>query len=135
MGVYVLYDANRTPVYVGQAGSGNADLFGRLKSHRRDHLQNRWQYVSWFGFRSINKNGTLAARQDARTVFHSTGVALLDEIEAILIALLEPTLNKQGPKWGATEEFIQAIDEQVQEWTLEDIYYEIQKLKKTNKKK
>src|SRR5580698_4334444 len=49
IGVYVLYDEGRRPVYVGQAGQGNARLFNRLRNHRGDALSQRWQYFSWFG--------------------------------------------------------------------------------------
>ena len=38
IGVYALYDKNEQIVYVGKAGNGNADLFKRLKQHRRDYL-------------------------------------------------------------------------------------------------
>ena len=34
----------------------------------------------------------------------------LDEIEAVLLQLLEPRLNKQGPKWGdVSEEYFQYV--------------------------
>jgi len=34
----------------------------------------------------------------------------LDEIEAVLIQLFEPRLNKQGPKWGdETVEYLQYV--------------------------
>src|SRR5882757_3090737 len=49
IGVYVLYDEARRPIYVGQAGQGNARLFTRLRSHTKDSLAHRWHYVSWFG--------------------------------------------------------------------------------------
>jgi hypothetical protein len=38
VGVYVLYDETRRPIYVGQAGQGRARLFNRLRSHTRDNL-------------------------------------------------------------------------------------------------
>ncbi|MEO0963192.1 MAG: GIY-YIG nuclease family protein, partial [Pseudomonadota bacterium] len=50
-GIYVLYDGNFNIVYVGQAGAGNQDLFGRLKNHLTDHLASRWSLFSWFGVR------------------------------------------------------------------------------------
>ena len=32
IGVYVLYDEGRRPIYIGQAGQGNARLFSRLRT-------------------------------------------------------------------------------------------------------
>lgn len=40
IGVYVLYDETRRPVYVGQAGQGHARLFSRLRAH--NHLRQKW---------------------------------------------------------------------------------------------
>jgi hypothetical protein len=108
IGIYVLYEANFVPVYVGQAGFGSADLFSRLRNHRNDHLRDRWTHFSWFGFRNVNADCTLSAKQngDVRT---SLGYAeALDEIEGILIQVLEPRLNKQGAKWQQTaDEYVQ----------------------------
>ena len=59
IGVYVLYDEGRRPVYVGQAGQGNARLFKRLRAHRRDSLAHRWHYFSWFGLLPVNMSGRL----------------------------------------------------------------------------
>jgi len=50
IGVYVLYDEGRHPVYVGQAGQGNARLFKRLRSHRGDHLADRRRNLVGSGF-------------------------------------------------------------------------------------
>lgn len=47
-GIYALY-ADYELVYVGQTGSGDDRLFKRLKSHRNDHLSERWNRFSWFG--------------------------------------------------------------------------------------
>ena len=40
-GIYALY-ADYDLVYVGQTGAGNDRLFKRLKTHRSDHLAERW---------------------------------------------------------------------------------------------
>lgn len=108
IGIYVLFEANFVPVYIGQAGFGAADLFGRLRNHRNDHLRDRWTHFSWFGFRNVNADCTLSAKQsgEARTSL-AYGEAL-DEIEGILIQVLEPRLNKQGAKWQQTAaEYVQ----------------------------
>lgn len=84
-GVYVLYDRDRVPVYVGQAGRGNSRLWHRLRTHTNDHLWNRWEHFSWFGLCKVNRNGTLslADRPDRRLGGRSRDA--LDEIEAVLI--------------------------------------------------
>tara|TARA_R110002020_G_scaffold439082_1_gene649556 strand:+ start:159 stop:530 length:372 start_codon:yes stop_codon:yes gene_type:complete len=50
-GIYCLYDDNFRLLYVGQAGFGNATLFGRLKSHTQNNLAERWTKFSWFGLK------------------------------------------------------------------------------------
>ena len=114
IGIYVLYEPGFAPVYVGQAGFGNAYLFARLKNHRNDHLRDRWEYFSWFGFRDVGKNGALFERQsgDARTSLRY--IDALDELEGVLIQVLEPRLNKQGPKWQrSADEYVQVGPDEV----------------------
>ena len=108
IGVYVLYEPGFVPIYVGQAGFGNADLFVRLKNHRNDHLRDRWSHFSWFGFRAVNNDGSLSGKNklDSRTSI--TYIDALDETEGILITILEPRLNKKGASWQATAgEYVQ----------------------------
>lgn len=109
IGIYILYEDGFTPIYIGQAGSGNARLFDRLKSHRDGRLRDRWSYFSWFGFREVDRNGDLMIRQkpDARVGLSYSSA--LDEIEGVLIQALEPRLNKQGARWQKTaKEYIQS---------------------------
>jgi hypothetical protein len=108
IGIYILYEPIFTPIYIGQAGFGNASLLARLRHHRNDHLRDRWTSFSWFGFRDVNKDGSLSAKQtgDAKTSI-SYGDAL-DEVEGVLIEVLEPRLNKQGAQWRKTaNEYVQ----------------------------
>jgi hypothetical protein len=108
IGIYILYEPIFTPVYIGQAGFGKATLLQRLRNHRNDHLRDRWTSFSWFGFREVNKDGSLSARQDASTSMSITYGSALDEIEGILIEVLEPRLNKQGASWQKTaQEYVQ----------------------------
>ena len=65
IGIYILYEPIFTPVYIGQAGFGNANLLQRLRNHRNDHLRDRWTSFSWFGFRNIGQDGSLYSRQSA----------------------------------------------------------------------
>lgn len=99
IGVYVLYDESRRPIYVGQAGQGNARLFVRLRSHTRDHLAHRWHYVSWFGLLPVNRSGQLSGRDDPAKKVRGTLRSTLNEIEGVLIAATEPTFNKQGARF------------------------------------
>jgi len=108
MGIYILYEPIFTPVYIGQAGFGNADLMGRLRNHKNDHLRDRWSHFSWFGFRSVNKDCSLSAKQSSESKTSINYADALDEIEGVLIEVLEPRLNKQGAKWQKTaDEYVQ----------------------------
>jgi hypothetical protein len=99
IGVYVLYDEGRRPIYVGQAGQGNARLFSRLRSHRRDSLAHRWHYFSWFGLLPVNKSGSLSGRDAPVKRVSGTIQGTLNEIEGVLIAATEPPFNKQGARF------------------------------------
>ena len=120
-GVYVLYDKDFVPVYVGQAGRGNANLFSRLKHHEKDHLWNRWDSFSWFGLCKVNKNGSLSRTDNPERKVGGTVADALNDIEGVLILAMEPKLNKQGPKFKGVQKFYQQIDEKVEETTLDDL--------------
>jgi len=101
IGIYVLFTAQREVVYIGQAGAGDRRLFLRLRDHTTGNLRDRWTNFSWFGLREINSSNHLLSdhqRHDSRC--SGTNSNALDEIEAILLQLFEPRLNKQGPRWG-----------------------------------
>jgi hypothetical protein len=117
MGIYVLFDKDLSPVYIGQAGK-NQKLFGRLKQHDTDHLWNRWEHFSWFGFRRVNKNGDLSLFDDLHKTFKISGTLLLNEIEGALITALEPKLNKQGARWKDVDEYFQFVDDEKEDVTL-----------------
>lgn len=121
IGIYILYDKDLIPVYIGQAGSGKQTLYSRLKQHETDHLWNRWEYFSWFGFRRVNATGSLSRYDDAQKIFKASGSSLLNEIEGVLITTLEPKLNKQGASWKDVEEFYQLIDDDVKELKLANV--------------
>ena len=84
-------------IYVGQPGSGNQRLFGRLKRHRRDALAGRWDHFSWFGLRRVKANGELSTEKLKATATIATA---LNHMEAVLISAAEPSLNKQGGRYG-----------------------------------
>jgi hypothetical protein len=104
-GIYVLYDESRVPLWIGQA----VGLYGRLQQHRNDHLWNRLTYFTWFGFRRVNANGTLALSNLLNWRVRGTAATARDEIEAVLIQVLEPRLNRQGSRWGETAEYLQYV--------------------------
>ena len=87
-------------------------MFVRLKNHRDDHLRDRWEFFSWFGFRDVTKEQILSNKQYNGDTSKSISYGdALNEIEGILIQVLEPRLNKQGPKWQATaQEYVQDIE-------------------------
>ncbi len=81
----------------------------RLQQHRSDHLRNRWSLFSWFGFYSAGAKNQLLVNDQAAKVKRVLSLRDgLDEIEAVLIQVLEPRLNRKGPNWQVTEEYLQA---------------------------
>lgn len=122
-GVYVLY-SDYNMIYVGQAGNGNQKLFDRLKAHRRNNLAGRWNQFSWFGTRSVLKDGTLSVETAGS---HSTHGEVLNHIEAILIHSSEPNLNRQGGRFGKrTHQFNQVRNDNLGP-NLEEMIHDIWK--------
>jgi hypothetical protein len=130
IGIYVLFDKDFAPIYVGQAGNGQRKLLSRLNQHETDHLWNRWDFFSWFGFRRVNQSGKLSAFDDVEKIFKAKGSLLLNEIEGALITALEPKLNKQGARWKDIKEYFQDIDDEMRELTVGDLAEEFKTLKK-----
>ena len=127
IGIYLLQDNNRQIIYVGQVGSGKATLFTRLKQHMDGNLAGRWDYFTWFGFFSANNNGTLSkvANVNAQVANFKYSQAL-NEMEAILIEVIEPALNKQGGNLKGATEYEQYIDGKIKDVSNAEI---LQKLK------
>lgn len=134
IGIYVLYDVDLNPIYVGQAGSGTNTLFDRLGAHEWDHLWNRWTHFTWFGFRGVTKQNKLSGHDKISKVFKTTGNSLLNQLEGALITALEPKLNKQGARWPGVEQFYQEIEQELKEPRLADIITEVKELRKELKK-
>jgi hypothetical protein len=105
MGIYVLYDKWEQPVQIGQSKV----IFKRLKQHRRDHLRNRWSLFSWFGFFKVGVNNELLVKDRTKELKKILTLEdSLNELEAILIQVLEPRLNRRGPNWIKAEEYLQS---------------------------
>lgn len=102
-GIYALY-ADYELVYVGQTGAGSDRLFSRLKTHKSDHLSERWNRFSWFGTQWVTKAGELSA--DTAAVSQSVE-ATLNILEAVAIGISEPRLNLQRGKWGEATKYFQ----------------------------
>jgi hypothetical protein len=116
-GIYALYDGNYRLVYVGQAGLGDQHCIGdRLKEHSTGDLAGRWEMVSWFGLRGVNK-GTNMLREPAAVKF-TTLPELANVLEGILIEVAEPPMNKQKGRFGTwVERYLQvddAVDSEVE---------------------
>lgn len=84
---------------LAKQGQGNARLFNRLRTHRRDGLAHRWHYFSWFGLLAVNKSGHLSGWDAPTKRVSGTRKSTLNEIEGVLIAATEPAFNKQGAKF------------------------------------
>lgn len=130
IGIYLLFNSEREVVYLGQTGKGTQRLFIRLRQHAHGQMRDRWTNFSWFGFLGFDsKTKKLVEAQDPDKAVQGSHIAALDEIEAILLQVLEPRLNKQGPKWGKdTLEMFQYSEEE-DEVTLDMLKFEIEQLK------
>ena len=121
IGIYVLYDQDREAVYIGQTGSKGQKLFSRLRQHSRGQFRDRWTNFSWFGFLEVDqpkgplKNASkiknLSANADPEEALKADVKGsfrdALNEAEAVLLQILEPRLNKQGPSWNGAKEYFQ----------------------------
>jgi len=64
--------------------------------------------VLMVGFFKVGKNHELLIRDQATELRRTLTLEdSLNELEAILIQVLEPRLNRRGPNWIETEEFLQ----------------------------
>ena len=125
--VYILYDKDFVPIYVGQAGTGHKRrLLDRLRDHEADHLALSWEYFTWFGFLRVGRNGELEKSYPRlRKVNFS---AARDHIEGLVITAIGPRLNRQGAKWNTATwrhgEFFQFEDpklDSLREMSREDL--------------
>ncbi|MCX7689095.1 MAG: GIY-YIG nuclease family protein [Fimbriimonadales bacterium] len=108
IGVYALY-ADYDLVYVGQTGRGNQRLLNRLRFHRHGVLAERWNRFSWFGILGVNEN--THELQDLDELGNQALLLpdVLNTLEAIVIAVAEPRLNRQGGRWGRANQYFQAL--------------------------
>jgi hypothetical protein len=109
-GIYALY-ADYDLIYVGQTGGKGQKLMARLNQHRKRDLAGRWNMFSWFGTRAVLETGKLKAEKAGASSTHQLA---LNHLEAILIHVAEPSLNRQGGKWGDNvEQYVQQRDDRL----------------------
>jgi len=102
-GVYLLYDAYREVVYVGQVSK--QPIWQRLAQHTSDRLTSRWHRFSWFGIRPVAEDGELGDVSTGTI----TPQRLIRTLEALLIEALEPRQNRVRTSYSG-KEYIQATD-------------------------
>lgn len=99
-GIYLLHDARKDIVYVGQTFTPNMDggLYARLQEHANSRAKtSRWDYFSWFGFRPVDESTrSLAPAPDGAKLPN-----IINVLETILILGLDPRLNAVGGRGSA----------------------------------
>lgn len=103
IGIYVLY-ANYRLVYVGQTEAIQDALLSRLRYHRKYDLQGRWDMFSWFGTRYVTQEGLSAP---VANIPRQPTTDILDVLEALVIAISEPQLNRQSGQFGDAVRYYQ----------------------------
>jgi hypothetical protein len=92
IGIYVL-EKNESPVYVGRALTSQSCIASRLDYHfQHVDKKGKWNSFSWFGFLSLEEDGKLATQLEPHAVLEDE----IKDIEALLVYLLNPPLNKVG---------------------------------------
>jgi hypothetical protein len=106
-GIYILFD-EYGPAYVGLTRAQG--LGKRLKDHRADHLEDKWDRFSWFGFHptgeSDAKSGILNLDQPEKDLTDDTETTIGD-LEALLIRSIGPKRNTAYPGFQDAEEWTQ----------------------------
>lgn len=93
-GIYVLYDKNMQPIYVGQAGKGETKgLYDRLKDHTEDELFCAWERFTWFGFYSKE---AINAKCDDEFEICTDVNELMNIVESIIVRVWKPSFNKSS---------------------------------------
>ncbi|WP_127903382.1 GIY-YIG nuclease family protein [Solirhodobacter olei] len=116
-GIYILFD-EYGPAYVGLAKGER--LGARLRDHRQDHLAEKWDRFSWFGFNPVgatpDAEGILSLDQPRSDVTEDTS-ATIGDLEALLIAAMGPKLNQQKMRFDEAEKW-----DQIGYWEWDETY-------------
>ena len=96
-GVYILHK-ERSVSYVGRTID---NLYGRLRTHSRDHKSVRWDRFSWFGFCNVDDHTAELKPMPSEV----TPAHLISILESVLIEALEPPVNgRRGDYLGVQYE-------------------------------
>ncbi|MDO5619830.1 MAG: hypothetical protein Q4G24_00010 [Paracoccus sp. (in: a-proteobacteria)] len=81
-----------------------------MKDHLTDHLQDKWDRFSWFGFHPIGspdpRSGILQLNQPDENLTDDTRTTIGD-LEALLIRSIGPKHNRAKPGFQGAEEWAQ----------------------------
>lgn len=100
IGLYCLY-GDGALLYVGEAGlDTKRNLFERLKEHRKGPMAGRWDRFSWFGREKIGKECDVKAA--------------LGQLEATVIAIVNPGFNKQSGTFAGAVQVYQVPHEEAE---------------------
>jgi hypothetical protein len=107
IGIYVLYKEDKM-VYVGRAGGSALDtatILGRVYDHRfGERSKKDFDTFSWFGMLAVDDAGQLVSEASRNLEIAS----VISDLEAVLIHLLQPPLNRTSGKHKHITEFMQA---------------------------
>lgn len=118
-GIYLLHD-DKNIVYVGRAID---QMIGkRLFDHTTDRLNGRWNRFSWFGVLPVTEDGEIQERNDVQASIET----LVTLMEALLIEVIEPPLNRRRGDDIGDREYIQVEDDKIKKRQLEDLMRQIQ---------
>lgn len=105
IGLYVL-EKRRAPVYVGRSLTLNSTIAGRIDEHFLDpEKQGEWDTFSWFGFLRVEGASTAEALEPHLHLENE-----IKDIEALLIYLLDPQLNRVAGRHRHLEHYEQCPD-------------------------
>jgi hypothetical protein len=104
IGIYTL-EKDKKVIYVGRSGVGDtACISGRIYNHHfKKKDRSSWNTFSWYGFRRVTPAGGL---YKTPRVAMETGDVIRD-IEALLIGVLEPTLNATSGRYAHMHRYYQ----------------------------
>ncbi|BAS32834.1 integron gene cassette protein [Ralstonia phage RS138] len=77
-----------------------------FKTHRADHLSERWNRFSWFGTQWVTQQHWLS---NDTAAIHQTVGTTLNQLEAVSIAISEPRLNLQRGRWSNATQYYQYV--------------------------
>jgi hypothetical protein len=95
IGIYTL-EKDEKIIYVGRSAVGDtAAISGRVYHHYKTKDRGSWNTFSWYGFRPVTPAGGLYRTP---RITMDTG-AVISDIEALLIGVLEPEINATSGRY------------------------------------